>query len=159
MPSKMSAISSMTLSEIEAKGLAHLLIQNKKIKRQAGRPRKLPERQYQFSLSYWYGLIAADYHKLSRTQRVRVALDCWKTLINRMKALPADPQESKLNAEEAMKMLGKLEKNFQAQEDGGKIDNQQDENDPKMLLNNAPQSFKSDDGKDASISHSQEAGG
>lgn len=99
----------MTLSEIEAAGLQHLLVNKQKIRKQAGRPRKLPDRQYQFNLSYWYGLIAADYHALSRHQRVRVALECWKTLINRMKTIPADPQESRLNAEEAMRMLGKLE--------------------------------------------------
>ena len=106
---KIPNVDNMTLSEIEERGLQHLMVAKKKIRRQAGRPRKLPDRQYQFSLSYWYGLIAADYHQLSKIQRVRVALECWKTLIGRMKAIPADPQESKLNADEAMKMLGKLE--------------------------------------------------
>lgn len=107
---KIPNVDLMTLSEIEEKGLTHLLVSKSRIKKQAGRPRKLPDRQYQFNLSYWYGLIAADYHYLSRHQRVRIALECWKTLIGRMKTLPTNPEESRLNAEEAMKMLGKLEK-------------------------------------------------
>lgn len=103
-------IDNLTLSELEERGLTHLVTAKGRIRRQSGRPRKEPDRRYQFSLSYWYGLIAADYHKLSKIQRVRVALECWKTLICRMKNVPADPEESKINADEAMKMLGLLEK-------------------------------------------------
>ena len=107
----------MTLSEIEAKGLTHLLVQKKKIKRQPGRPRVIPDRRFQFSMSYWYGLIAADYHSLPRYQRARIAVECWKALLSRMKTIPSDPQESKMNAEEAMRMLAKLEgKDYKAVE-------------------------------------------
>lgn len=131
---KIPNVDFMTLSEIEAKGLTHLLVNKSKLKRQAGRPRKLPDRQYQFNLSYWYGLIAADYHQLSRIQRVRVALECWKTLINRMKALPANPEESKLNADEAMRMLGKLETAQRRDEDSEKGALRLDETAPEAAL-------------------------
>lgn len=112
-------IDRMTLAEVEANGLKHLVINKRRIKRQPGRPRVVPDRRFQFSMSYWYGLIAADYHQLSRQQRVRIALECWKALLSRMKNLPADPNESRMNAEEAMKMLGKLESKQYSGSDGG----------------------------------------
>ena len=115
---KVERIDRMTLSEIEAKGLQHLLTLKKKIKRQPGRPRVIPDRRFQFSMSYWYGLIAADYHQLSKIQRVRVALECWKALLTRMKSIPSNPEESKLNADEAMRMLGKLEGNIREGSEG-----------------------------------------
>ena len=131
---KIPNVDFMTLSEIEEKGLTHLMVNKAKLKRQAGRPRKLPDRHYQFNLSYWYGLIAADYHQLSRIQRVRVALECWKTLINRMKALPANPEESRLNADEAMRMLGKLENAQQKDSEGEKVASQLSETAPEAAL-------------------------
>jgi hypothetical protein len=117
----------MTLSEIEAKGLQHLLVQKRKIKRQVGRPRVIPDRRFQFSMSYWYGLIAADYHSLPRYQRARIAVECWKALLARMKSIPSDPNESKMNAEEAMRMLGKLEGKGPEEPEGEKGSDQQPE--------------------------------
>ena len=142
---KTARLDRMTLSEIEAKGLAHLLTQKKNIKRQPGRPRVIPDRRFQFSMSYWYGLIAADYHSLPRYQRARIAVECWKALLSRMKTIPSDPQESKMNAEEAMRMLAKLEGNDHSQPDGDKVASQHPDD-----LNASPPSSDSPALKDAS---------
>lgn len=65
----------------------------------------------QFSLTYWFNLIVENYDKLSPYQRSEIALSCWKTLINKSKALPTAPEDSALNAEEAMKTLKEIETN------------------------------------------------
>jgi hypothetical protein len=73
----------------------------------AGRPKGSKDKK-QFSLNYWFNLIQSDYGKLKPSQRVKIALECWKTLINKSKALPVDPEDSNFNAVEAMKMLNEI---------------------------------------------------
>ena len=63
----------------------------------------------QFSLTYWFNIILENYDKLNPYQRSEIALACWKTLVNKAKSLPVDPETSALNAEEAMKSLREIE--------------------------------------------------
>jgi len=109
VPEKEIKIDNLTMSELKERGLTHLVDELGRPKRRRRVVKKVIDRRNQFSLTYWYGLIAEDYAKLSRIQRVKVALDCWKTLINKANTLPSDPEESKMNVDEAMRMLGKLE--------------------------------------------------
>lgn len=74
-----------------------------------GRPKGSKNKQ-QFSLTYWYNLILADYSKLKPLQRSKIALDCWKTLISKAKTLPLDPDDSLMNVNDAMGMLKEIEK-------------------------------------------------
>jgi len=74
----------------------------------AGRPKGSKDKK-QFSLTYWFKLIEADYNKLSPSQRTRIALECWKKLIDKSKSLPTTSEDSKLNANESMKLLRDVE--------------------------------------------------
>lgn len=101
----------MTLSEIEARGLTEELSKPKPPKKKAGRPRKLLDTRKQFSLSYWYSLIMKDFDKLRPAQRTRLGMEFWKTLVSKAQTLPADPEQSTLNASDALQMLKDLESN------------------------------------------------
>lgn len=74
----------------------------------AGRPKGSKDLR-QFSLTYWFNLLTQEYSKLKPSQRSKIALECWKVLVNKSKALPQDPEDSALNADEAMKTLRELE--------------------------------------------------
>lgn len=76
----------------------------------AGRPKGSKDHK-QFSLTYWFNLILADYAKLTPYQRSEIALACWKTLVAKSKALPTSPEDSTLNAEDALKTLKEIETN------------------------------------------------
>lgn len=76
-----------------------------------GRMKGVPSK-LQFSLTYWFDLLLQEYAKLKPVQRVRIAQECWKVLINKAKQLPHDPEASVLNAEEAMKQLEAIELNL-----------------------------------------------
>ena len=78
-----------------------------------GKPKGCKDKR-QFSLTYWFNLILADYGKLKPSQRSKIALDCWKTLINKAKQLPVDPEDSAFNADEAMKTLRDVEQKIVA---------------------------------------------
>jgi len=56
-------------------------------------------------------LIVADYKKLRPSQRTRIAIECWKTLISKANSIPADPDQSNLNATDALQLLKELENN------------------------------------------------
>ena len=73
-----------------------------------GRMKGVPS-NLQFSLTYWFDLLLQEYAKLKPLQRVKIAQECWKVLINKAKSLPTDPEDSRFNAEEYMKQLDELE--------------------------------------------------
>lgn len=81
-----------------------------------GRPKGAKDHR-QFSLTFWFNLILADYSKLKPSQRSKIALDCWKTLVTKAKSLPADPEDSSFNAEEAMISLKEIESRLQSKSD------------------------------------------
>jgi hypothetical protein len=109
MTEKKISLSNMTLSQIQEKGLEHLLNKPKRYKPGPGRPKMSLDKRSQFSLTYWFRLIMKEYKKLRPSQRVRIALDCWKTLLNKSNAIPSDPEESRLNAEEVLGILKDVE--------------------------------------------------
>jgi hypothetical protein len=73
-----------------------------------GRPKGSKDKR-QFNLTYWFNLILENYGKLTPYQRAEIALTCWKTLINKAKALPVDPEDSAFNATEALESLREIE--------------------------------------------------
>lgn len=73
-----------------------------------GRMKGVPSK-LQFSLTYWFDLLLQEYAKLKPAQRAKIAQECWKVLINKARTLPQDPDDSKFNAEEAMKKLDEVE--------------------------------------------------
>lgn len=104
-------LSQLTLSQIEERGLTHLLNRPKVRKAGPGRPKEKLNKRNQFSLTYWFRLIEKDFKKMRPAQRCRIALECWKVLINKANSIPSDPEESKLNADEAMGILKDVENN------------------------------------------------
>lgn len=74
-----------------------------------GRPKGLKDKR-QFSLTFWFDLLLAEYPRLKPSQRSKIALDCWKTLIHKSNSLPSDPQESVMNVTEAQAFLKEIEK-------------------------------------------------
>lgn len=73
-----------------------------------GKPKGCRDKR-QFSLTYWYNLIQDQWAELTPNQRANIALDCWKVLVNKAKSLPTDPNDSRLNAETASKLLAEAE--------------------------------------------------
>ena len=79
----------------------------------SGRPKGAKDHR-QFSLTFWFNLILADYAKLKPSQRSKIALDCWKTLVTKAKSLPSDPEDSAFNSVEAMEELKRIEAGLQS---------------------------------------------
>jgi Family of unknown function (DUF5681) len=73
-----------------------------------GRMKGVPSK-LQFSLTYWFDLLLQEYAKLKPAQRAKIAQECWKVLINKARVLPTDPEDSVLNADEALKQLEAIE--------------------------------------------------
>jgi hypothetical protein len=105
----MKSVGNMLMSEIEAKGLTHLLKPQRRRRKLPLRTRKPLDKHQQFSMSYWYGLIVKDYNKLRPVQRTRIALECWKVLASKINTIPVSPEDSALNANDAMTMLKEIE--------------------------------------------------
>lgn len=78
-----------------------------------GRPKGSKDLR-QFSLTYWFNVILDNYSKLTPHQRSEIALSCWKTLVNKAKSLPADPEDSAFNSAEALEQLKLIESRTQA---------------------------------------------
>lgn len=102
-------IDHLTLSQIQERGLEAELNRPKRYKRGPGRPRQKLDKRNQFSLTYWFRIIEKDFKKLRPVQRCRIALDCWRTLLNKSNSIPMDPEESKMNADEVMGILKGIE--------------------------------------------------
>ena len=63
----------------------------------------------QFSLSFWFQIILDNYPDLNPNQRAQIALECWKKLIDKSNASVLGVNSSKLNAEQASKLLAEAE--------------------------------------------------
>lgn len=103
------SIEHLTLSELQERGLEHRISPTAVKKNKGGRPKEKIDKRNQFSLTYWFRLLQKDFKKLRPIQRSRIALDCWKTLINKSNSIPQDPEDSKVNASQTMEVLRGLE--------------------------------------------------
>ena len=59
-------------------------------------------------ISFWMDKIAAEWDKLTPNQKTHYSVELAKLLINKAKALPISPEESLLNADEAMAQLNQI---------------------------------------------------
>jgi hypothetical protein len=82
----------------------------KETKAGPGRPRGSKDRSLiRYKISYWLDKIEAEWADLTANQRANISLELTKILINKSKALPTDPNDSKLNVDEVMLMLRSAE--------------------------------------------------
>jgi len=60
-------------------------------------------------ISFWMDKIYQEWDKLTPNQKTHYSVELAKLLISKAKALPISPEESLLNADEAMAALKKIE--------------------------------------------------
>jgi hypothetical protein len=114
-------ISHMTLSEIQEKGLEHLLIPPKRkrtrilvdprFKLKPGdyhRTHTLREKTWS-SVSYWHRKLERTWESLTENQKAHYSVELMKMLVGKLNNIPANPRESRINAEEAISVLKSLE--------------------------------------------------
>ncbi len=73
-----------------------------------GRPKGSKDKSY-LKLTHWHDELKKDWGKLKPAQRAKLSVQIMQMLINKLKGLPVDPEESVSNTEDAMKMLRELE--------------------------------------------------
>jgi hypothetical protein len=115
-------LNELTLSEIEERGLTHLLNRKKpvdlhKIKdvRFKGLPRKTSVKpsigvKSWYSIGYWHKKLEREWSKLQPNQRAHYSVELIKMLVSKLNQMPVDPHDSVLNANDALQMLRDLEK-------------------------------------------------
>lgn len=80
-----------------------------------GKPKGSKDKSY-LKLSFWFDEVKKDWSKLKPSQRAKLSIEMMKMLTNKLKALPVDPEESNINAEEALKMLEQIAPSNKAKE-------------------------------------------
>lgn len=73
----------------------------------AGRPKGSVNRQWA-NVGYWFAIIEENLTKLSPSEKIRISQWAMTILIEKMKGID-NPEESKQNAEETMKLLKAME--------------------------------------------------
>lgn len=73
----------------------------------AGRPKGSTNRQWA-NVGYWFEIIEKNIGEVSAAQKIEIAKWAMSILIDKMKGID-NPEESKQNAEEAMKLLKAME--------------------------------------------------
>lgn len=73
----------------------------------AGRPKGSVNRQWA-NVGYWFAIIEQNLDKLSPSEKIRISQWAMTILIEKMKGID-NPEESKQNADEAMKLLKQME--------------------------------------------------
>lgn len=66
-----------------------------------------------YSVMHWYNELRKDWDKLTPNQRASYSIELMKMLSAKMKSMPIDPDESKLNADEMMDQLKQIESRTQ----------------------------------------------
>jgi hypothetical protein len=62
-----------------------------------------------YKIGYWLDKLHEELPNLTANQRANISVELIKLLVNKSKALPIDPNDSKLNATEALKLLQDVE--------------------------------------------------
>ena len=79
----------------------------------AGRPKGAKDRKWT-QAQYWFERLENEYEKITPALRARLCLEMLKVVIGKTKEAPDSPEESKQNAEEALKILKELEAQSQS---------------------------------------------
>lgn len=61
------------------------------------------------TLKFWYDRLETDWKKLKPAQRAKLSVQLMQMITNKIKQLPSDPQESLMNANDALTQLKQLE--------------------------------------------------
>jgi len=74
----------------------------------AGRPKGTKDKSY-LTLQFWHDELMKDWPKLKPAQRAKLSIQMEQMLVNKMKALPSNPEDSVRNVEESLKALKMIE--------------------------------------------------
>jgi hypothetical protein len=77
-------------------------------KPKGGRPKGSKDKKF-LTLQFWYDRLETDWKKLKPAQRAKLSVQLMQMLTNKLKELPGSPQDSLLNANEALSRLKLLE--------------------------------------------------
>lgn len=95
-----------------------------------GRPKGSKDRKF-LTLQYWFDELCKDWKKLKPAQRAKLSVQLMQMLTNKLKALPGDPQDSVINANEALSRLKAIEQGL----DIKALGKQQDDSNAVLPLN------------------------
>lgn len=72
-----------------------------------GRPKGSKTKAY-LTLDYWFNELQKDWPKLKPAQRAKLSKELMQMLTNKMKSIPGTPEQSALNAKDALNLLSEL---------------------------------------------------
>lgn len=114
-------IENMTLTEIQERNLAHLMIKNRTkrvyIKKDhrfkvgnnlAGRRSSSQDKTW-YSISYWHKKLEREWSLLKPNQRAHYSVELIKLLASKLNTLPVDMKDSISNASETLSLIKSLE--------------------------------------------------
>jgi hypothetical protein len=78
------------------------------VKGNKGRPTGAKEHSWA-RVSHWIDKLNETWPKLTDNQRAHYSVELTKMLVSKLKSLPTNPEESKVNADEAMLLLKDME--------------------------------------------------
>lgn len=121
IPERPRNIDNMTLSEIQEKNLAHLMVKIRTkrpyIKRdyrfkvgdsKAGRRSGTKDKTW-YSISYWHKKLEREWSLLKPNQRAHYSVELMKLLASKLNTLPVDMKDSISNASETLSLIKSLE--------------------------------------------------
>lgn len=110
-----------TLSELQERGLEHLLPQPKvrnvssaqqdarfKLKYSQHKAKSVQDKTW-YSISYWHLKLEKEWFKLTSNQRAHYSVELMKLLANKLNTLPSDAIDSVTNASETLALIKSIE--------------------------------------------------